>query len=221
MFQTHSRRFVLASAGLGALAFAGVLPLAAQPKKGPSEVPLDELMKTGPLPDLALGKVDAPVTIIEYASMTCGHCAIFHNTVLPGLKEKYIDSGKVRLILREFPLDNLAAAGSMLARCSGPEKAYDVTAQLFKDQESWAFGSGNRVPALFKVAEASGFTKDTFEQCLKNEKMLGDITAVRDRANKSFGVSSTPTFFINGKRFDAASDKLENFEKAIDPLLKK
>ena len=178
-------------------------------------------MQAGPLPDVAVGKADAPITIVEYASMTCGHCATFHTKVLPTLKQKYIDAGKVRLILREFPLDNLAAAASMLARCAGPEKTYDVTAKLFAEQESWAFVRTNVVPALFKIAEGSGFTKEAFDKCLKDDKLLENITATRDKANKSFGVSSTPTFFINGKRFEGASDSIEAFEKALEPLLKK
>src|SRR5580698_5642937 len=101
--------------GLG-LAF-GVAPAQAQ-----TAVPLDQLMAPGPLPDLALGSASAPVTIVEYASMTCSHCAAFHEETWPKLKAKYVDSGKVRFILREFPLDPLAAAGSMLARCAGPDR---------------------------------------------------------------------------------------------------
>ena len=180
-----------------------------------------ELMQPGPLPDLVLGKADAPVTIVEYASMTCGHCANFHTKVLPSIKQKYIEPGKVRLILREFPLDTRAAAASMLARCSGPDKAYDLIGKLFAEQESWAFVQTNPVAALYKIAETAGFNDDTFKKCVGDEKLLESITQARDKASKSFGVSATPTFFINGKRLEAPSDQVESFDKAIEPLLKK
>ncbi len=214
-----SRRAV-GIAALGAAVAIGAAAGVAQPKKGSAapEVSVDELMKPGPLPDVVLGKPDAPVTIVEYASMTCGHCASFHNTVLPTLKEKYIDTGKAKLILREFPLDNLAAAASMLARCAG-DKSYDVVSALFKSQEQWAFVQGNPVPALFKVAEGAGFTKESFDKCLTDQKLLEGITATRDRANKSFAVNSTPTFFINGKRFEGNPSQVEAFAKVIDQLV--
>ena len=215
---TSRRTFGALVASLGG-AFS--LPALAQQKKGPAEVSVAELMQEGALPDRVLGKADAPVTIVEYASMTCGHCANFHTAVLPTLKQKYIETGKVRLILREFPLENLAAAASMLTRCVAPEKSYDLTAKLFAEQESWAFVRSNAVPALFKMAESAGFTKDSFDKCLKDEKLLENITAVRDRASKSFGVSATPTFFIIGKKREAASDRIESFDQAIEPLLKK
>ena len=216
-----SRRALLAASVAGIAIGAGFLPALAQQKKGPAEVSVGELMQPGPLPDQVLGKADAPVTIVEYASMTCGHCASFHTAVLPTLKQKYIDTGKVKLILREFPLDNLAAAASMLTRCTTPEKSYELTAKLFAEQEAWAYVRSNAVPALFKIAESAGFTKDSFDKCLKDDKLLEGITNTRDRANKSFGVSATPTFFINGRKLETASDRIESFDQAIEPLLKK
>ena len=220
--ETISRRW-LTAAGLATFATcAGAATGFAQPKKGPAapaEVSVDELMKAGPIPDMVLGKADAPVTIVEYASLTCGHCANFHNTVFPKLKEKYIDTGKAKLILREFPLDNLAAAAAMLARCAGDGKSYDLVSSLFKSQDQWAFVQGNPVPALFKVAEGSGFTKESFDKCLTDQKLLEGITATRDRANKTFAVNATPAFFINGKRLDGRADQVETFEKMIEPIL--
>ncbi|MGD9803788.1 MAG: DsbA family protein [Hyphomicrobiaceae bacterium] len=178
-----------------------------------------ELMKPGPLPDIVLGKADAPVTIIEYASMTCSHCAHFANAVLPKLKEKYIDTGKVRLIMREFPLDNLAAAASMLIRCAPEDKQHELMAAFFAKQDDWAFVQGNPVPGLFKIAEEHGFTKENFDKCLTDQKLLEGITSNRDRANKDFGVRATPSFFINGKKLDR-SDQIDYFDKALEPLLK-
>ena len=215
----------LAVLGVSGVALGTLLarPALAQQKKGPAPAPeigAEEMMKAGALPDLMLGKPDAPVTIIEYASLTCGHCAAFHNTVFPKIKEKYIDTGKVRFILREFPLDNLASAAAMLARCAGGDKTYPLISALFEKQESWAFVQGNPVPALFKVAEGLGFSKETFDKCLTDQKLLDGITATRERANKSFGVRSTPTFFINGRRLDGRSDQIESFDKAIEEAAK-
>jgi protein-disulfide isomerase len=212
------RSLLLATAG-GAVALFG-LPAVAQ-KKGPTpaEVNVSDLMQAGPLPDLAMGKEDAPVTIVEYASMTCGHCANFHNTVFPKLKEKYVDTGKVRFIMREFPLDNLAAAASMLARCAGGDKTYPMIEVLFQKQEQWAFVRGNPVPELFKFAKQAGFTQESFDKCLTDQALLEQVTSIRTRANEKFGVNSTPTFFINGKRMQDAPT-LESFDKALTPLLK-
>ncbi len=218
---TTSRRAVLA-AGAG-LVSAAVLTKLAPPalaqKAAVSEVSVEELMKPGDLPDLVMGKADAKVTVVEYASMTCGHCATFHNTVLPEIKKKYVDSGQVRIIFREFPLDNLAAAGAMLARCAGGgDKTFDVIGTLFKQQDAWVV-RGNPVPKLFETVKAAGFTQESFDKCLTDQKLLESITTVRARAAEKFGVNSTPTFFINGKRL-AGAPTLAEFEKALEPLLK-
>ena len=211
------RRVLKLSAGLVALSAAAQFGLAppalAQRKKSVDSVPVDELMKPGPLPELAFGNTDAPITVVEYASMTCGHCAHFHNTVWPKLKEKYVDTGKVRFYMREFPLDNLAAAASMLARCAGDGKAYPMITVLFAKQDDWAFVR-NPVPELFKFAKQAGFTQESFDKCLTDQKLLDDITAVRSRASDTFGVGATPTFFINGKKMTTAPT-LEEFDKAF------
>jgi Protein-disulfide isomerase len=174
-------------------------------------------MKPGELPELVLGNNDAPVTIVEYASMTCPHCANFHTRVLPELKKKYIDTGKVRLVFREFPLDNLAAAGAMLARCSG-DKAFDMLEILFHKQEEWVVRN-DPVSKLFDMAKQAGFTKESFEKCLTDDDLLKKVEAVRTRANEKFGVNSTPTFFINGKRLSGGGS-IADFDRALEPLLK-
>jgi protein-disulfide isomerase len=217
-----SRREALRMA-VAALVLVGVSglarPAAAQAKKaGPTEVPLEELMKPGPLPDLTLGSADAPITVVEYASMTCGHCAHFHTTVFPTLKERYVDTGKVRFVMREFPLDNLAAAASMLARCAGEGKTFPLISALFAKQEEWAFVKGDPRPELLKFAKQAGFTQESFEKCLTDQKLLDDIAATRSRAADTFGVSATPTFFINGKKLNGVG--LADFEKAFEPILK-
>jgi protein-disulfide isomerase len=216
---TPSRRAVLAgSAGLAAATFA--VPVLAQRKPaGPSEVPLDEFMKPGELPELSMGPADAKVTIVEYASMTCPHCAQFHNTILPGLKTKYVDTGKIRFIFREFPLEDFAAAASMLARCSGGEKTYPLIGILFAKQDQWAGAAASaRVTKLFEIAKQAGFTQESFDKCLTDQKLLDQINAVRDKAGEKFGVTSTPTFFINGKKLERAGS-VADFDKVIEPLL--
>lgn len=208
--------------GVAALTLTGFefapAALAQRKKPAPTEIPMDELMKPGPLPDLVLGNADAPITVVEYASMTCGHCAHFHATVFPTLKEKYIDTGKVRFVMREFPLDNLAAAASMLARCAGDGKTFPLISVLFAKQDEWAFVKGDPRPELLKFAKQAGFTQESFEKCLTDQKLLDDISAVRSRAAETFGVNATPTFFVNGKKLNGVS--LADFEKAFEPILK-
>ena len=213
------RRVVLATLCAGALGVAAALPVAAQ-SKGPSEVPVEELMKPVGLPDLALGPADAKVTVVEYASMTCGHCAHFTKEVWPEFKKKYVDTNKVHYVFREFPLDNLAAAASMLARCVDHDKTFSLIEVLFEKQADWAFGEGNPVPRLFEIAKQAGFTQESFDKCLTDQKLLDEITAGRTRAAEVFGVSATPTFFINGKKLDGAPT-MEKFDQMIEPLLAK
>jgi protein-disulfide isomerase len=176
-----------------------------------------ELAQAGPLGDRAIGSESAPVTIYEYASMTCPHCAQFATQTFPKLKERYIDTGKVRFIFREFPLDPLAAGASMLARCADPDKYFTVLDMLFHTQSQWAVQKP--LEPLFNVVKQAGFTDETFKTCLANQKMLDGLQEARDRAANKFGVNSTPTFFINGKRIPGALT-LEQMEKEMEPYLK-
>ncbi len=176
-----------------------------------------ELMKPGPLGDEALGADNAPVTIIEYASMTCPHCAHFELTTFPELKQKYIDTGKVRFILREFPFDPVAAGAFMLARCAGKDKFYPMVELLFRTQQTWAVD--HPLQPMLNVVKQAGFTEDSFKACLANQKVLDGIEAVRKRAADEFHVDSTPTFFINGKKYNGAMS-FDEMAKLIDPLLK-
>lgn len=167
------------------------------------------------LPDIAEGKADAPATIIEYASMTCSHCAAFHKDVWPALKAKYIDTGKAKLILREFPLDPLATGAFMLARCAGPEKRDAVVDRLFDHQADWAFAAN----PLFKLKEqliAAGMPEADFEACLKNQGLFDQVKAMRDAAASKLDITSTPTFFVNGQRL-SGGHSLETFDKILSP----
>jgi protein-disulfide isomerase len=164
------------------------------------KVDLEKLMEPGPLPDISIGKDDAKVTIVEYMSMTCPHCARFHNDIFESIKEKYVDTGKVKFVLREFPLDTRAAAAIMLARCAPKEQYFPMVSALFKSQMTWATAEDGR-EALLQMSKLAGFTQESFEACLTNQKLLDDVNAVRDKASKDYGVDSTPTFFINGNRY--------------------
>jgi protein-disulfide isomerase len=177
-----------------------------------------ELMQPGPLGDEVMGDDKAPVTIIEYASMTCPHCANFAINTFPQLKEKYIDTGKVRYILREFPFDPVAAGAFMLARCAGDkDKYYAVVDLLFRTQRTWAVEKP--LGPLLATVKQVGFTEDSFKQCLSNQKVLDGIEWVRNRAAEKFKVDSTPTFFINGQ-VQKGAVSFEEMEKLIAPFLK-
>lgn len=189
---------------------------AAEAPKAQGTVDVAKLMEPGPLPERALGKDDAPVTIVEYASMTCPHCAHFHETTLPELKTKYIDTGKVRMVFREFPFDPRAEAGFMLARCSN-DNYFAMIDVLFKQQESWA-GVQDAKAALLQISKLAGFSQESFEACLTDQKLLEDVRAVRERGAKEFGVDSTPTFFINGNRYPGAMSIAE-MSAVIDGML--
>jgi protein-disulfide isomerase len=217
-----SRRNVLIGAGAVAIAAVGgyflwsrggnpaVLPALAEPSTA-------DLMAPGPLAEQILGNANAPVTIIEYASMTCPHCAHFHETVYPELKKQYIDTGKVRFIFREFPLDPLAAAGFMLARCGGPDKYFPIIETLFAQQKEWVVQKP--LEPLLSIARQAGFTKETFDACLANQQVLDGIEQVRSKAVSKFQVNSTPTFFVNGKKLSGAPS-LEELSKQIESYLK-
>lgn len=194
-----NRRDLLVLGGAFALACAPAFTARAEPAANSAKAPLDLLMGPQALPDLWLGDPKAPVTIIEYASMTCSHCAEFNTKSFPKLKADYIDTGKVRFVLREFPLDPLAAAGAMLARCAGDDKREAMVELLFAQQQNWAFVS-DPLAALEALVKQTGMGKTQFEACLNDQALFDKVTAERDVAGKTFKVNSTPTFFINGDR---------------------
>lgn len=204
------------------LATLAIAPSALKAEEDAPAVDAAELMSPGSLPELAVGPADAKVTIVEYFSMTCPHCAEFANKVLPELKKKYVDTGKVRFIYREFPHNNRAYAASMLARCAGEDKAIAMIEGLFETQADWAFKTDNPTfkTALLEIAKQSGFTQETFDKCLTDQALLDNIAANHRRAQEKLGITRIPTLFINGKKL-AGEPSLENVEKALEPLLPK
>lgn len=165
------------------------------------------------LGDRSLGAADAPVTIIEYASATCPHCASYHVETFPTIKKEYIDTGKVRYVFREFPFDDAGLAAFMIARCAPEEKYFPIIEVLFEKQDTWA--RSNPREELFKIAQLAGFSRETFDQCLKNEAVAKGILAIMTTANETYGVDSTPTFFINGQILKG-NQPLDEFRKLID-----
>jgi protein-disulfide isomerase len=179
-----------------------------------------DVAKPGSMPDMALGPANAAVTITEYASMTCPHCAAFTEKVFPKIKSEYIDSGKIRFVFREFPLDIKAAAGSMLARCVAKDDAgkyFAVVDMLFRQQESWVMK--NTTETLIRIGKQAGLSQQQVEDCLKDQALLDKIAADQKYANEVLKVNSTPTFFINGEMVKG-DQSFEEFDKRIKSLLK-
>lgn len=219
---TLTRRRLLETAAFAAAGFAALslVPKFSFITEAAAQAPdAQELLVAGPLGEKSEGKADAPVTIIEYASMTCGHCAKFATETFPQLKKEYIDTGKVRFILREFPLDPLSAAGFMIARCAPEDKYFTMVDLLFAKQKDWAY-SDKPVEGLQNLVKQVGFTQQSFEACLTNQEMLDGVNAVRQRAAEKFGVNSTPTFFINGQ-IQRGAMTIDALKKIIDPLVDK
>jgi protein-disulfide isomerase len=212
------RAFTTALSLTGLAALAGLSPLrlitAAMAQSAA------DVAKPVSLPDMALGPANAPVTITEYASMTCPHCAAFNAEVFPKIKSTYIDPGKIRYVFREFPLDIKAAAGSMLARCIAKDDAgkyFAVVDMLFKQQNDWVMK--NTTETLTRIGKQAGLSEKAVEDCLKDQKLLDKIAADQKYAAEVLKVNSTPTFFINGDviRGEASFDE---FDKKIKSLLK-
>jgi protein-disulfide isomerase len=179
-----------------------------------------DVAKPVSLPDMALGPADAPVTITEFASMTCPHCAAFNADVFPKIKSEYIDTGKIRYVFREFPLDIKAAAGSMLARCIAKDDAgkyFAVIDLLFKQQNDWVMK--NTTETLTRIGKQAGLTQQAVEDCLKDQALLDKIAADQKYAAEVLKVDSTPTFFVNGEKIKGETS-FDEFAKRINPLLK-
>jgi protein-disulfide isomerase len=174
------------------------------------------LEQPGPLGDKSIGKADAPVTIIQYVSLTCPNCAKFQTGVLPKLKKAYIDKGKVRLILREYPIGQVAVAAALAVRCV-PEKDYfKASDKLLLGQKDWASQETDK-DKLYDAVKFTGLKRNKFEACLNNQGMNDAIIAEKQRGQMA-GVGGTPTFFVNGKKIAGAAS-YEEFETEIEAAL--
>jgi len=206
----------LSLTGLGLLAGLSPLRLIGQATAQTAA----DVAKPVSLPDMALGPANATVTITEFASMTCPHCATFTEKVFPKIKSEYIDTGKIRFVFREFPLDIKAAAGSMLARCIAKDDAgkyFAVIDMLFRQQNEWVLK--NTTETLTRIGKQAGLSQQQVEDCLKDQALLDKIAADQKYANEVLKVNSTPSFFINGEMLKG-DQSFEEFDKRIKSLLK-
>jgi protein-disulfide isomerase len=200
-------KFSLASIAVIVLIWLGLAPVSAAP------MTVQEAMS-----ERVLGKADAPVTIIEFASLTCPHCKDFEINTLPKLKTAYIDTGKVKFVYRDFPLDGRALLAAMVARCAPQDRYFAFLDALFRGQDSWARAQ-DPIQALSQVARLGGMSQADFDACIKNQALFDAIKKDALDAQSQYKIESTPTFIINGKKMDGAHT-FESFEAALKPLLK-
>ena len=214
---TLNRRHVISLAGAAAAGLALAGNASAQSRSAEATIDAAKVAEPGKLKDMVYGKADAPVTIVEYASLTCSHCADFAINTFPTIKEKYIDTGKAKLIFREFPFDPRATAAVMLARCAPEDRYFPMVEVFFKQQQQWA-GAADGEAALLQIAKLAGFTQESFKACLTNQQVLDDVRATMERGSTEFGVNATPTFFINGQKY-AGALSVDEMSAIIDKLL--
>jgi len=201
-----------------ALTLAGASSAVAQaPTAGGDAGAQNLLALTGE--ERVLGKPDAPITIIEYASLSCPHCAHFAADVLPKLKEKWIDPGKAKLVLRAFPLDEPALRAEMVARCAPPERYFPLVETLFATQDKWVIAKDWQA-ALQRIAQLAGVPKTKFETCVGDKALEDQVAQSRLTAATQLSVNSTPTFFINGTKYDG-EPTFEAFDKLLSGLAEK
>ena len=185
--------------------------------KSVGTVDMTKLLEPGKGKEMVEGNADAPVTIVEYASLTCSHCGDFYRETLPSIRDKYIKTGKARLVFREFAYDARAQAGYMLARCVPEDRYFPMLQVLFERQMEWA-AADDALPPLKKIAALAGLDENGVEACLKNQSVLDEVKSSFERG-KEFGVTSTPTFFINGKKYEGALS-VDEMSSVIDSFLK-
>lgn len=171
-----------------------------------------------------MGNADAPVTIVEYSSLACSHCAKFHANTLPKIKKNYIDTGKVKLIYRDYPIGGTAYAAAMMARCAKPERYFQFIEVLFSNQDSWA-RSKDPPKALARIGKLGGMGQADFDKCIKNEALFNGLRKVQLEATEKLDVNATPSFFVRGGT-NSEGEKIsgaqpyEVFEKAINKAMR-
>ena len=211
----NRRETILLAAAASALSLSGIG--IAQGAEGDVIDEARLMAPAGGLEDHVEGNADAPVTVIEYASPTCPHCAAFHINVYEPFKAAYIDTGKVKFIVRPFARNALDAAIFMLAEAAGPEHYHEVVATYFKTQNEWGMSEKPR-DAIFAIAQQLGFTEESFNAALTNQDVLNGIEAQKNQALDDFGLTGTPTFYVNGKTLSGGKT-LEQLAAEIDPLV--
>ncbi len=176
-----------------------------------------EIMQTGTLPEMAFGRPGAPVTIVEYASLTCPYCRRFHKETFPKLKREFIDTGKVRYILREFPIGKTSGAAMIALRCAKPEKYLELYGKFLEQQPAWV-SQDVRLDPIFKVASQVGMTRQQFDACRENQSMIDGLKWVKDRG-RTLGIIGTPNFFVEGTLMKKVLT-IEEIRAMVEPLIK-
>jgi protein-disulfide isomerase len=177
---------------------------------------IEEVMKPGPLPEMALGRDDAPVTIIKYASLTCPYCRQFQLTTFPQLKREYIDTGKVRFIIREFPIGFQSGAATIALRCAPPETYFQLYEKFLSQQSAWVSQEVRRDP-IFKIVSQAGLSRAKFDACYENQGMIAALNAIKERG-RTLGVIGTPNFFVNGRLIKTVIG-MNEIRQMVDPIV--
>lgn len=177
---------------------------------------VEQIMEAGPLPEMALGRADAPVTIIKYASLTCPYCRQFQKTTFPKLKKAYIDTGKVRFILREFPIGQQSGNATIALRCAPEAKYFELYGKFLAQQSTWV-SQEVRLDPIFAVAKQVGITRQQFDACIKNQAMIDGLKWVKDRG-RTLGIIGTPNFFVQGKLVKSVLT-MDQIRALVDPYL--
>ena len=199
--------------GFGAV-LAGIILLSGNSAKTQKLPPIEQMVA-----ERVLGKATATVEMIEYASLSCPHCAAFHNSLWPTLKKEYVDTGKVKLIYRDFPTDKMALAASMIARCAPEERYFGMIELMFRTQDDWRRAKNPRSD-LTKIGRLAGMSQATVEACLRNQKLFEVVMKQRNEGSQKLKISSTPTFIVNGRKIDGGVS-LEEFRQVFDQALAK
>lgn len=196
---------LLVAFGLAAPVFAG--PALA------ADLPAYAQDYPGSIPDMVLGRADAPATIVEFSSLTCPHCATFHSETLPKIKKEWIETGKAKLVYRDFPLEGVAMGAAMLARCMPTDRYFAFLEVLFSSQRQWAY-SQNPMASLQTLARLAGLSDERSKQCMTDNAMMAAIRAKQTEAEQKYKINSTPQFLVNGKLVPGAQP-YEEFAKAL------
>lgn len=177
---------------------------------------LAEVLQPGPLPEMALGRPDAPVTVIKYASPSCPYCRLFQKKTFPKFKRDYIDTGKVRFILREFPIGFQSGAATIAIRCAPPEKRFSLYEKFLEQHARWVSQDVRRDP-IFEIAKQVGMSRQTFDACYENQELIAKLKQVKERG-RTLGIIGTPNFFINERR-EKRVLTYADLSEIIDPML--